>query len=68
MEICYNVQIKGGFMNEWMQFSAIIFTVLGTFGFLWRELKTLESRIDKQSNRTDKLYEMFIDLLKEQKK
>lgn len=55
-------------MKEWIQFAGIIFTVLGTFGFLWRELKTLENRIDKQSDRTDKLYQMFIQLLTEAKK
>lgn len=55
-------------MNEWLQFSGIIITVLGTFAFLYREIKTLENRIDKQSDRTDKLYEMFIDLIKGQKK
>ena len=31
------------------------------------EMKLLEAKIDKQSERTDRLYEMFIDLLKEQK-
>jgi len=55
-------------MNEWIQFTGIILTVLGTFAFLWRELKTLESRLDNQGKRTDKLYEMFIDLLKEGRK
>lgn len=52
-------------MKEWIQFAGIIFTVLGTFGFLWRELKNLENRIDKQSDRTDKLYEMYVDTQKE---
>lgn len=55
-------------MNEWIQFLGIISTILGTFGFLYREIKTLETRIDNQSDRTDKLYEMFIHLLKESKK
>lgn len=31
------------------------------------EMKLLEAKIDKQSERTDRLYEMFIDLLKDQK-
>jgi hypothetical protein len=31
------------------------------------EMKVLEGKIDKQSERTDRLYEMFIDLLKEKK-
>ena len=31
------------------------------------EMKVLEAKIDKQSERTDKLYEMFIELLKNKK-
>ena len=37
------------------------------FAFLFSEIKHLESKIDQQSSRTDRLYEMFIDLLKEKK-
>lgn len=59
-------------MNEWIQFTGIILTVLGTFVFLWKEMKTIETKLDsqiqKQSERTDTLYEMFIDLLKEGRK
>lgn len=32
------------------------------------EMKILEAKMDKQSDRTDRLYEMFIDLLKDRKK
>lgn len=31
------------------------------------EIKALENKMDRQGERTDKLYEMFIDLLKEKK-
>lgn len=31
------------------------------------EMKILEAKIDKQADRTDRLYEMFIDLLKARK-
>jgi len=31
------------------------------------EMKILEAKIDKQSDRTDRLYEMFVDLLKDRK-
>lgn len=31
------------------------------------EMKLLEAKIDRQSERSDRLYEMFIDLLKEKK-
>nr|CAB4126394.1 hypothetical protein UFOVP88_40 [uncultured Caudovirales phage] len=48
------------------------FTLLGTFlaasGFIYKEFRLAEDKIEKasknQSARTDKLYEMFIDLLK----
>ncbi len=51
-------------------------TFTGCFFLLYREIKTLEEflredirqqavRIDEQSKRTDQLYTMFIDLLKE---
>jgi hypothetical protein len=32
------------------------------------EMKLLEAKIDTQAGRTDRLYEMFIDLIKEGKK
>ncbi len=58
-------------MSEWIQFSGIILTVLGTFVFLWKEMKTIEDKvqdqIQKQSNRTDRLYEMFCDMQKQMK-
>ena len=45
-------------ITEWI---TIIGTLLGCFFFL-------TARIDQQAARTDRLYEMFIDLLKEGKK
>lgn len=48
---------------EWarhIEFFVLLITLLGGF-------YTLDSKIDKQSSRTDRLYEMFIDLLKEKK-
>ncbi len=57
------------------------FEILGTFNLLtilsigavfWyftkdikTEMKLLEAKIDRQSERTDRLYEMFVDLLKD---
>lgn len=32
------------------------------------QIKQLETKMDKQSDRADKLYEMFVDLLKDGKK
>ena len=56
----------------------ILGTFLACFSFLYREMRRIEDRLDKsidkqateikaQSARSDKLYEMFIDLLKERK-
>lgn len=49
-------------------------TILSLAGIVWifsssikSEMKLLEAKIDKQSERTDKLYEMFIELVKEKK-
>lgn len=43
-------------------------TILSVFLMLWYFAHHIESKIDKQSIRTDRLYEMFIDLLKEKNK
>ena len=42
-------------------------TLIGVFLMLWYFAKHIETKIDRQSERTDRLYEMFIDLLKEKK-
>ncbi len=43
------------------EFMVLLVTLIGGFYLL-------DGKIDRQSDRTDKLYEMFIDLLKEGKK
>ena len=64
---------------DWIQYTTLIGAFASGFGFLLREMRRVESRldaqgkrtdaqIDAQCKRTDKLYEMFIDLLKEVKK
>lgn len=56
-------------VTEWLTLSAIF---VGCFFFLHTEIKALdcriESRMQAQEQRTDKLYEMFIDLVKEGRK
>lgn len=50
--------------NNWLthvEFVVLLTTLLGSFYLL-------DGKIERQSNRTDKLYEMFIDLIKEGKK
>ena len=49
---------------EWV---TILGAIIACFGILYIQINNLESKITLQSQRTDKLYEMFIDLLKERK-
>lgn len=42
-------------------------TLLGTFLMLWYFTRHIEGKMEKQAQQTDRLYEMFIELLKEQK-
>ncbi len=46
---------------EWVQTLSIIFTVLGSAYLIHRDVM---ADMKQQAARTDKLYEMFIDLLK----
>ena len=50
-------------MENWVmhtEFLALLVSIIGGFYLL-------ESKLERQSSRTDKLYEMFIDLLKDKK-
>ena len=42
-------------------------TIMAMFAISWYMTHEIKSALEKQSARTDKLYEMFIDLLKEKK-
>jgi hypothetical protein len=52
---------------EWLQ----VFTIIGFFGsfFIWhankidKEIERLDRNYEAQSARSDKLYQMFVDLL-----
>lgn len=49
--------------NNWVthvEFLALLITIIGG-------IYMLDGKIERQSQRTDRLYEMFIDLLKEKK-
>jgi hypothetical protein len=50
---------------DWIQTMSIIITVLGSAYYIHREV---HEDIRAANLRTDRLYEMFIDLLKENKK
>jgi len=43
-------------------------TIISIFLMLWYFTNHIDAKIEKQSQRTDRLYEMFIDLLKGVKK
>lgn len=49
---------------DWIQTLTIISTVIGSAYYIHRDVK---EDMKTQCARTDKLYEMFIDLLKNQK-
>lgn len=66
---------RWAFITEWI---TIIATLLTCFGFLYSHMNTIEARLDKrienqeasllaQSKRSDQLYIMFIELVKEKK-
>lgn len=50
---------KGWFVH--VEFAVLLIVLLGGF-------YTVDAKIERQSGRTDRLYEMFIDLLKVEKK
>jgi len=63
---------------DWIQFFGLLGTMLAGFGFIYKEIKDeirimknelfeQSKRSDLLNSRTDKLYEMFIDLVKERK-
>ena len=47
---------------EWFQTLTIIITILGINGYM---LTRFDNAMSKQTERSDRLYEMFIDLLKQ---
>ena len=51
-------------MMEWIHTISVIATVIGSAYYIHRDLR---EDMKTQSARTDKLYEMFIDLLKEKR-
>jgi len=52
---------------EWIQTLSIIGTVVGSAYYIHRDTREELEELKAQSQRTDRLYEMFIDLLKEKK-
>ena len=56
---------------DWIQTLSIMATVIGCAYYIHRDIQqditSQTARLDQQAARTDRLYEMFIDLLKEKK-
>lgn len=57
---------------DWIQTLSIMATVIASAYYIHREIvsdiKSVREEIKQQNARTDRLYEMFIDLLKEGRK
>lgn len=55
-----------------IEFFTLMATLIAGFGFIYKEFKSFEKDIREdirqQSARSDQLYKMFIDLLKEPRK
>jgi hypothetical protein len=50
-----------------VEFIVIFITLLGGYFMIEQQISTQTARIDQINCRTDQLYQMFIDLLKEKK-
>jgi hypothetical protein len=50
---------------DWLQVFTIIVTLLGGIFYIHSDVKEIRDEWKQQSARTDRLYEMFIDLLKD---
>ena len=48
-------------MDYWLQTASVIVTVIGCAYYIHRDIK---QDMERQTAHTDRLYEMFIDLLK----
>ena len=56
--------ISRWFFVEWAS-TLTVFVIC--FLFLYNQIQKLDDKVQRQADRTDRLYEMFIDLLKEGK-
>lgn len=49
---------------EWLQVLTIIVTLLGGIFYIHSDVREIKKDMQQQNARIDRLYEMFIDLLK----
>lgn len=72
------ISLEKGIYMDWVRYFGLLVPVIALFGFLYRELKDWRSEtreeiegirqeIRQQAASSDQLYQMFIDLLKDQK-
>lgn len=52
---------------DWLQVMAIISTLLAGVAYIHADVKEMRREAHQQGQRTDRLYEMFVDLLKDKK-
>lgn len=52
---------------EWMQVLTIVATLIGGVFYIHSDVKEIRKDMQQQSAQIDKLYEMFVDLLKEKR-
>jgi hypothetical protein len=52
---------------DWIQVLTIIVTLLGGIFYIYSDVREIRRDLQQQGARTDRLYEMFVDLLKEKK-
>ena len=60
--------VEIGKWSTHVEFVVVFITLLGGLYALDAKFERLDARIDQQSARTDRLYEMFIDLVREVKR
>ena len=56
--------MKKGLIMDWIQVLTIVVTLLGGIFYIHSDVREIRKDMQQQSARIDKLYEMFIDLLK----
>jgi hypothetical protein len=52
---------------DWVQALTIMATLLGGVFYLHSDIREIRKDMQQQNSRIDKLYEMFVDLLREKK-
>lgn len=59
---------KYAWIGQWVPPGITTGAVISSFMFLHGEISSISDRMDQSNHRIDRLYEMFVDLLKEGRK